>query len=443
MRSILMKEYFSGISKIEYKGKDGDALSFKFYNPEEKLGGKTMREHLKFAMSYWHTLGGNGADIFGMAGTMDRSFGGAGTREIFEHKAYAGFELMEKLGIDYYCFHDRDVAPEGDTLAESNAILDEYVALLENLMKDTGKKLLWGTANCFSNKRFLHGAATSCNADVFAYTAAQIKKAMECTKRLGGDGYVFWGGREGYTTLLNTNLGLEQDNLARMLTLARDYAKSIGFDGDLYIEPKPMEPTAHQYDYDVATVLAFLRKYGLQNDFKMNVEANHATLAGHSFAHELRVARENDVFGSIDANQGETFNGWDTDNFPTNVYDSALAMYEVIKAGGFTKGGTNFDSKLRRESIAVEDLFRGYIVGMDTMALGFKIAHKLIEDGRIDKFVEDRYASYKSGIGAKIVSGQATFAELEKYALEMGEVKTNTSGSQEYLEGIINSVIFG
>ncbi len=438
-----MKEYYSGISKIEYKGKDGDALSFKFYNPEEKIGGKTLREHLKFAMSYWHTLGGNGADIFGMAGTMDKSFGGSGSREIYEHKAYAGFELMEKLGIDYYCFHDRDVAPEGDTLAESHAILDEYVTLLESLMKDTGKKLLWGTANCFSNKRFLHGAATSCNADVFAYAAAQIKKAMECTKRLGGDGYVFWGGREGYTTLLNTNLGLEQDNLARMLTLARDYAKSIGFDGDLYIEPKPMEPTAHQYDYDVATVLAFLRKYGLQNDFKMNVEANHATLAGHSFAHELRVARENGVFGSIDANQGETFNGWDTDNFPTNVYDAALAMYEVIKAGGFTKGGTNFDSKLRRESIAPEDLFRGYIVGMDTMALGFKIAHKLIEDGRIDNFVEDRYASYKSGIGAKIVSGEATFAELEKYALEMGEVKTNTSGSQEYLEGIINSVIFG
>jgi xylose isomerase len=438
-----MKEYFSGISKIEYKGKDGDALSFKFYNPDEKIGGKTLREHLKFAMSYWHTLGGIGVDIFGLAGTMDRSFGGTTTREIYEHKAYAGFELMEKLGIDYYCFHDRDVAPEGETLSESHAILDEYVVLLEKLMSDTGKKLLWGTANCFSNKRFLHGAATSCNADVFAFAAAQIKKAMECTKRLGGDGYVFWGGREGYTTLLNTNLGLEQDNLARMLTLARDYAKRIGFDGDLYIEPKPMEPTAHQYDYDVATVLAFLRKYGLQNDFKMNVEANHATLAGHSFAHELRVARENGVFGSIDANQGETFNGWDTDNFPTNVYDAALAMYEVIKAGGFTKGGTNFDSKLRRESIAPEDIFRGYIVGMDTMALGFKIAHKLIEDGRIDKFVEERYASYQSGIGAKIVSGEADFAELEKYALEMGEVKSNTSGSQEYLEGIINSVIFG
>ncbi len=438
-----MKEYFSSVPKIQYKGKDGDALSFKFYNPDEKLGGKTMKDHLKFAMSYWHTLCGNGADIFGMAGTMDKTFGGLTDREIAEHKAYAGFELMEKLGIDYFCFHDRDIAPEGATLAESNAILDDFVSLLEKLMKDTGKKLLWGTANLFSNKRFLHGAATSCNADVFAYAAAQIKKAMECTKRLGGDGYVFWGGREGYTTLLNTKLGFEQENLARMLTLARDYKKSIGFEGDLYIEPKPMEPTAYQYDYDVATVLASLRKYGLDKDFKMNVEANHATLAGHSFAHELRVARENGVFGSIDANQGEVFNGWDTDNFPTNVYDITLAMYEIIKAGGFTKGGTNFDAKLRRESIAPEDVFRGYIVGMDTMALGFKIAHKLIEDGRIDKFVEDRYASYKTGIGAKILSGEADFVALEKYALEMGEIKTNTSGSQEYLEGIINSVIFG
>ncbi len=438
-----MKEFFTGVPKIEYKGKDGDALSFKFYNPDEKLGGKTMKEHLKFAMSYWHTLGGKGADIFGMAGTMDRDFGGNDTRKIFENKAYAGFELMDKLGIDYFCFHDRDIAPEGDTLSESNAILDDYVALIEKLMADTGKKLLWGTACLFANKRFMHGAATSCNADVFAYSAAQIKKAMEVTKRLNGDGYVFWGGREGYTTLLNTNLGLEQDNLARMLTMARDYGRSIGFDGYLYIEPKPMEPTAHQYDYDVATVLAFLRKYGLEKDFKMNVEANHATLAGHSFAHELRVARENGVFGSIDANQGEVFNGWDTDNFPSNVYDVTLSMYEVIKAGGFTKGGTNFDAKLRRESIAPEDVFRGYIMGMDTMALGFKLAYKLIEDGRIDRFVEERYASYKTGIGAKIVSGQTTFAELEQYALQLGEVTTNTSGSQEYLESIINSVIFG
>ena len=437
-----MKEFFSNIPKIQYKGKDGDDLSFKFYNPDEMLGGKTLKDHLRFAMSYWHTLGGKGADLFGMGGTMDRSFGGTDERTVFENKAYAGFELMDKLGIDFYCFHDRDVAPEGETLAESHAILDDFVALLEKLMNDHGKKLLWGTANLFSNKRFLHGAATSCNADVFAYAAAQVKKAMECTKRLGGEGYVFWGGREGYTTLLNTKLGLEQDNLARMLTLARDYARKIGFDGFLYIEPKPMEPTAHQYDYDVATCLAFLRKYGLDNDYKMNVEANHAELAGHSFAHELRVARENGVFGSIDANQGEKFNGWDTDNFPSNVMDTAMAMYEVIKAGGFTKGGTNFDAKLRRESIAPEDLFRGYILGMDTMALGFKLAYKIIEDGRLDSFVEQRYASYKTGIGARIVSGEAGFEELEKYALELGEVTTNASGSQEYLEALLNSIIF-
>lgn len=437
-----MKEFFN-VPRIEYKGKDGDALSFRFYNPQEKIGGKTMKEHLRFAMSYWHTLLGKGADIFGLSGTMDRDFGGGDARRIYENKAYAGFELMEKLGIDFFCFHDRDIAPEGETLLESNAILDTYVELLEKLMNDTGKKLLWGTANLFSNKRFMHGAATSCNADVFAFAAAQIKKAMECTRRLGGEGYVFWGGREGYVTLLNTNLGLEQDNLARMLTLARDYARSIGFDGDLYIEPKPMEPTAHQYDYDVATCLAFLRKYGLEKDFKMNIEANHAELAGHSFAHELRVARENGVFGSIDANQGERFNGWDTDNFPSSVYDATLAMYEVIKAGGFTKGGTNFDAKLRRESIAPEDIFRGYILGMDTMALGFKLAHRLIEDGRLDSFVEQRYASYKSGIGAKIVSGEAGFAGLEKYALSLGEIDTNESGSQEYLESLINAVVFG
>jgi len=437
-----MKEFFPNVPKIEYKGKDGDGLSFKFYNADEVIAGKTMKEHLRFAMSYWHTLCGDGADIFG-PGTQDKSFGGSSALEVATNKAYAGFEIMNKLGIDLYCFHDRDIAPEQATLAETNKVLDEYSDLLKKLQEEHGKKLLWGTTNAFSNKRFTHGAATSNNADVFAFAAAQIKKAIETTVKLGGQGYVFWGGREGYATLLNTNMGLEQDNLARMLTMARDYGRSIGFDGFFYIEPKPMEPTTHQYDYDVATVLSFLRKYDLTEDFKMNVEANHATLAGHSFAHELRVARENGAFGSIDANQGEVFNGWDTDNFPTNVYDIALAMYEVIKAGGFTKGGTNFDAKLRRASTDPADIFKGYIAGMDTMALGFKIAHKIIEDGRLDKFIEDRYSSYKTGIGAKIVSGKTDFAELEKYALDLGEVTTNQSGSQEEYEAILNSIIFG
>lgn len=437
-----MKEFFPNVPKIEYQGKGGAPFSFKFYNPAEKLGGKTMKEHLRFAMSYWHTLCGDARDQFG-PGTMDKSYGGTTLDEIYTNKAYAGFEIMNKLGIDYYCFHDRDVAYEGATLAESNAILDKYAGLLEKLMKEHGKKLLWGTANLFGNRRYMHGAATSCNADIFAFAAAQIKKAIEVTTRLKGEGYVFWGGREGYVTLLNTDMGLEQDNLARMLTMARDYARSIGFTGDFYIEPKPMEPTSHQYDYDVATVLGFLRKYGLQDDFKMNVEANHATLAKHSFAHELRVARVNGVFGSIDANQGEPFNGWDTDNFPTNVYDMALAMYEVIKAGGFTKGGTNFDAKLRRESIAPEDVFRGYITGMDTMALGFKMAWKLAEDGRLDQFLNRRYQSYYSGIGEKIATGTCNFKDLEAHALALGDVQVKESGEQEYLEGIVNEAFFG
>jgi len=437
-----MKEFYPQVKKIAYKGKDGDALSFKFYNPDEMIGGKSMKDHLRFAMSYWHTLCGDGTDIFG-AGTQDKSFGGANALETAKGKAYAGFEIMDKLGIDFFCFHDRDVAPEQATLAETNKVLDEYVDLIEGLMKDSGKKLLWGTTNAFGNPRFTHGAATSCNADVFAFAAGQIKKALEITVRLGGGGYVFWGGREGYYSMLNTNMGLEQDNLAKMLTMARDYGRKIGFKGDFYIEPKPMEPTTHQYDYDVATVLSFLRKYNLMDDFKMNVEANHATLAGHKFAHELRVARENGVFGSIDANEGETFNGWDTDNFPANVYEIALAMYEVIKAGGFTNGGTNFDAKLRRASTDPVDVFKGYIMGMDTMALGFKLAHKIIEDGRLDSFVDERYASYKTGIGKKIVDGTTTLEELSDYAIEMGEVTTNTSGRQEELEGLINSIIFG
>ncbi|MEX1306953.1 MAG: xylose isomerase [Eubacteriales bacterium] len=437
-----MKEFFPNVPKVEYKGVGGDALSFKFYNPEEVINGKSMKDHMRFAMSYWHTLCGDGTDIFG-SGTQDKSFGGNDPMEVAKNKAYAGFEIMNKLGIDFFCFHDRDVAPEQATLTETNKVLDQYVDILEELMGKYNKKLLWGTTNAFGNPRFTNGAATNNNADVFAFAAAQIKKAIEITVRLKGEGYVFWGGREGYMTLMNTNLGLEQDNLARMLTMARDYGRSIGFKGDFYIEPKPMEPTTHQYDYDVATCLAFLRKYDLMDDFRMNVEANHATLAGHTFAHELCVARENGVFGSIDANKGETFNGWDTDNFPTDVYDATMAMVQVIKAGGFTKGGTNFDAKLRRASIGADDVFKGYIAGMDTMALGFKLASKIIDDGRLDNFIADRYSSYKSGIGAKIVAGTTDLAELEKYALDLGEVTNNTSGRQEEFEGILNSIIFG
>jgi xylose isomerase len=437
-----MKEFFTTIPKVQYEGPTStNPFAFKYYNKDEVVAGKPMGEHLKFALSYWHTLCGEGADMFGV-GTSDKSFGETDSMAMYKSKVYAAFELMDKLSIDYFCFHDRDIAPEGKTLAETNANLDEIVDLIEELMKKYNKKLLWGTANCFNNPRYMHGAATSCNADVFAYAAAQIKKALEITVRLGGKGYVFWGGREGYETLLNTNMGLELDNMARLMKMAVEYGRSIGFKGDFYIEPKPKEPTKHQYDFDVSTVLSFLRKYGLEKDFKVNIEANHATLAGHTFQHELRVARENGVFGSIDANQGDLLLGWDTDQFPTNVYETTTCMYEVLKAGGFTNGGLNFDAKVRRGSFEFEDLAHAYIAGMDSFALGLKLADKIIKDGRIDAFVKERYKSYETGIGADIVAGKVTLVDLEKYALQLGDVTTNESSRQEYLESVINSIMF-
>jgi xylose isomerase len=439
-----MKEIFTAVPKIKYEGPDSkNPFSFRYYNPEEVINGKTMRGQMKFALSYWHTLCGEGSDMFG-PGTEDKTFGGETPMDIARNKAFACFELLDKLSIDYFCFHDRDIAPEGKTLAETNARLDEIVPVIDELMKKSGKKLLWGTANCFSNPRYMHGAGTACNADVFAFAAAQIKKALEITVKLGGNGYVFWGGREGYDTLLNTDMGLELDNMARLMRLAVDYGRSIGFKGYFYIEPKPKEPTKHQYDFDVATVLAFLRKYGLDKDFKMNVEANHATLAQHTFQHELCVARLNDAFGSIDANQGDLLLGWDTDQFPTNVYETTLCMLEVIKAGGFVHGGLNFDAKTRRGSYTHEDIFHAYIAGMDAFALGLRIASKIIDDGRLDSFVENRYASYKTGIGADIVNGKVSMADLEKYALAKGDViGCVESGKQEYLENIMNSIMFG
>ncbi|HHT77269.1 MAG TPA: xylose isomerase [Clostridiaceae bacterium] len=437
-----MTEFYPNIPKIRYEGsKSKNPLSFRFYNPEEVVAGKTMRDHLRFAMSYWHTMVAEGTDIFG-SGTIDKKYGATDPLEQAKNKARASFELMDKLDIDFFCFHDRDIAPEGATLEESNKNLDAIADVLEEGMKKYNKKLLWGTANLFSNRRYMNGAGTSPNADVFAYAAAQIKKALEVTVRLGGEGYVFWGGREGYETLLNTDMAFEQANMARLMRMTVDYGRSIGFTGDFYIEPKPKEPMKHQYDFDVATVMAFLKTYGLEKDFKMNVEANHATLAQHTFQHELRVATINGAFGSVDANRGDTLLGWDTDQFPTDVYDSTMAMYEIIKAGGFTKGGLNFDSKARRASNAPEDVFYSYISGMDCFALGLKMAYKLIEDGRIDNFVSDRYATFNEGIGAKIVAGEVTMADLEKYALEKGEVKAQ-SGRQERLESILNDILFG
>lgn len=400
-----------------------------------------MKEHLRFAMSWWHTLCAGGGDPFG-ATTMDRSYGGlTNSMDIARAKVDAGFEFMTKLGIEYFCFHDADIAPEGENFAETKKNLNTIVDYIAEKMEQTGIKLLWGTSNCFNHPRFMHGAGTSCNADSFAYAAAQIKNAIDATIKLGGSGYVFWGGREGYETLLNTNMSLELDNMARLMKMAVDYAKKSGFKGDFYIEPKPKEPTKHQYDFDSATVLGFLRKYNLQDDFKLNIEANHATLAGHTFEHELATARINNAFGSIDANQGDSNLGWDTDQFPSDVYSATLCMLEVLRAGGFTNGGLNFDAKVRRGSFEFEDIVYAYITGMDTFALGLIKASEIIADGRIDEFVKNRYSSYNSGIGKSIVDGTATLEDLEKYTLENGEVKME-SGRQEYLEAVLNSILF-
>ena len=439
-----MKEFFSNVPVIRYEGpKSANPMAFRQYNPDEMILGKPMREQLRFALAYWHTMCGDGTDMFGR-GTYVKNFGASDPMGIYRNKAYAAFELMDKLSVDFFCFHDRDIAPEADTLGETNARLDEITDLLQQLMKEHGKKLLWGTANCFNHPRYMHGAGTAVNADVFAFAAAQIKKALELTVKMGGRGYVFWGGREGYETLLNTDMALEQDNMARLMRLVVDYGRSIGFDGDFYIEPKPKEPTKHQYDFDTSTVLAFLRKYGLDKDFKMNIEANHATLAGHTFQHELAVARINGAFGSIDANQGDLLLGWDTDQFPTNVYETTLCMLEVLRAGGFTNGGLNFDAKARRGSFTPEDIAYSYIAGMDAFALGLRMAAKIVEDGRLDAFVRERYSSYQSGIGADIVAGRATMEQLEQYALQKGEVVASvSSGRQEYLENILNSILFG
>ena len=433
--------FFKNIEKIRFEGKDStNPLAFKYYDADSIVAGKPMKEHLRFAMSYWHTLTGEGSDPFG-TGTMERPWNELTGIEKSKIRADLGFELMSKLGVEYFCFHDLDIAPEGDSLEEKNAFLDEMVTYIETLMAKTGIKCLWGTTNAFTNKRFVHGAATSPNADVFAYAAAQVKKAMEVTQRLGGENYVFWGGREGYETLLNTNTALELDNLGRFLKMAVDYKQKIGFEGQLLIEPKPKEPTKHQYDFDTATVISFLRKYGLENHFKLNIEANHATLAMHTFEHELNMARIEGMLGSIDANQGDLLLGWDTDQFPTNIYDATLAMIEVLKNGGLAPGGLNFDAKVRRGSFDMEDLFYAYIAGMDTFARGLLIADQIIADGVFESFVNERYASYKSGIGAKIVNGEVDFEALEAYAMGLEEI-VNTSGRQEMLENILNQYIY-
>jgi xylose isomerase len=437
-----MKPAFPSISKIAYEGpKSKNPLSFKYYNPDEVVEGKTLRDHLRFAVVYWHTFRGTGSDPFG-AGTMQRPWDdGSNSVSNAQKRVHAAFEFIQKLDAPYYCWHDRDVAPEGKTLAESNRNFDAVAKVLKAEQKRTGIKLLWGTANLFSNPRYVHGASTSCNADAFAYAAAQVKKAMEVTHELGGEGYTFWGGREGYMTLLNTDMKREQAHLAKLLHLAVAYKKQIGFKGQFYIEPKPKEPTKHQYDSDAAACLNFLREHELLGHFKLNLETNHATLAGHTMQHELEVAGAAGALGSIDANTGDELLGWDTDQFPTNIYLTAYTMLSVLKYGGFKTGGVNFDAKVRRESFEPVDLFHAHIGGMDAFARGLKIAAAIRKDGRLADFVKQRYASWDSGIGAKIESGKITLGELEAYMLKKGEVSANTSGRQEFLENLINEFI--
>ncbi len=436
-----MTEYFPDVKPIRYEGPDSkNPLSFKHYNAQEKILGKTMEEHFRFSVCYWHTFKGLGGDPFG-PGTMIRAYNDSSDpMKVAEMTLDAAFEFLSKLGVKFWCFHDRDIAPEADNLAETNKRLDHIVSLAKKKQADTGIKLLWGTSNMFSHRRFMAGASTNPSPAVYAYAASQVKKAMEITHELGGAGYVFWGGREGYETLLNTDLGREFDHLGTFLNMAVDYKKKIGFQGQFYIEPKPKEPTKHQYDFDAGSCHAFLQKYGLMDHFKMNIEANHATLAGHTFIHELAYCAANGLLGSVDANRGDLLLGWDTDQFPTDLYDTALAMYVITKNGGFTTGGLNFDAKVRRQSIDGVDLFHAHIGGMDAFARGLKIAAQMIEDKTFENFIKDRYAGWDGELGKKIESRAIGFEELEKYTLEHGEPAVQ-SGRQEYLENVLNEYI--
>ena len=434
--------FFADIPQIPYEGPDSkNPLAFRHYNPGEIVEGKSMKDHLRFAVCYWHTFRGMGGDPFGPGCAIRPWEDGTDSLEMALKRVDVAFDFISKLGVPFYCFHDRDVAPEGSDLAETNRNLDAVVKKLGQKQKETGIQLLWGTANLFSHKRFVHGASTSCNADVFAYAGAQVKKAIEATKELGGVNYVFWGGREGYHNLYNTDLRREFDHLAKFLHLAVDYKKQIGFTGQFLIEPKPKEPTTHQYDSDCAACMAFLKTYGLDKDFKLNIETNHATLAGHTMFHELTYASSYGMLGSIDANRGDELIGWDTDQFPTNLYQTAQVMLVVLNQGGLGSGGLNFDAKVRRESFEPIDLFHAHIGGMDAFAQGLKIAAAMRKDGVLKDFVKQRYASWDSGIGAEIESGKATLETLEAYMLKRGEVAPNTSGRQELLENIVNRYI--
>lgn len=434
--------FFPDVPAIKYEGSDSkNPLGFRHYNPDERVEGKTMKEHLRFAVCYWHTFRGMGGDPFGPGCAKRPWEDGTDSVDMALKRVKVAFEFMEKLGVPYYCFHDRDVAPEGKNLRETNANLDKVVKTLKEEMQRTGIKLLWGTANLFSNPRFVHGAATSCNADVFAYAGAQVKKCLEVTKDLGGENYVFWGGREGYSNLYNTDLKRELDHLAKFFHLAAEYKKKIGFGGQFLIEPKPKEPTVHQYDFDAANCIAFLRGYGLDKDFKLNIETNHATLAGHTMMHELAYASSYGLLGSIDANRGDLLLGWDTDQFPTDYYLTTQCMLVILGQGGLAPGGVNFDAKVRRESFEPVDLFHAHIGGMDAFAVGLKLAAQIRKDGVLREFIRERYRSWDGGIGAKVEKDQAKFEDLEAYMLEKGDAAANVSGRQEMLENIVNRYV--
>ncbi len=437
-----MAAYFPDVPKIVYEGpKSKNPLAFKHYNPEEVVEGQSMKDLLRFSVAYWHTFRGTGSDPFGSA-TLSRPWDdGSDSVANALKRVDVAFEFMTKLQAPFYCWHDRDVAPEGSSLKETNRNLDEIAKKLKDKQGETGVKLLWGTANLFSHPRFMHGAATSCNADVFAFAAAQVKKAIEVTYELGGENYVFWGGREGYHNLYNTDMQRELAHLARFMHMAHEHAKSIGFKGQFLFEPKPKEPTKHQYDFDAATCLNFIGRNGLDGIVKLNIETNHATLAGHTMMHELEVARIHNALGSIDANTGDPLLGWDTDQFPTDIYLSTQIMLVILKQKGLGSGGVNFDAKVRRESFDPVDLFHAHIGGMDAFARGTKIATALRKDGVLDQFVAKRYRSWDEGIGQQVESGKATFADCEKYMLEKGEAAKNESGRQEMLENIINDYL--
>lgn len=434
-------EYFKGIDVIKFEGRDSDNdFAFKHYDANEIVLGKTMKEHLRFGIAYWHTMTNGGNDPFGDAVNI-RNWVDSDPMTQAKNRVDAFFELLVKLDAPYFCFHDVDIAPEGDSLEEFFDNLDEITDYIKTKMDSTGIKLLWNTANLFTHPRFVNGGATSNNADVFAYGAAQVKKGLEISKKLGGENYVFWGGREGYESLINTDMGLELDNMARFFKMALAYRDEIGHNAQFLIEPKPKEPTSHQYDFDAASTLAFLQKYDLLKDFKLNLEANHATLAGHTFEHEIAVANTYDALGSLDANQGHPLLGWDTDEFPSNVYDVTLAMVEVLDAGGIAPGGINFDAKVRRSSFEQEDLVRAHIVGMDTFARGLKTAAKMHEDKYLQNLKKERYESFESGIGKKIVEGSTSLSELSEYAMNNQDI-VNKSDKIETVKAKINNYIY-